>query len=132
MDRLFDKKSKKSSKLSRNHIFLGIPTNIAAGPLGFRAELGADPKGEQRRSCHDFEADGPDLTVALDEKTLGSSRIVFHDNKSRDQVLPAPETSTPADETDGTEDENDPIGESFRHPAIHASPNAFSYRRGRC
>ena len=29
---------------------LGVPTNIAVGPLGFRAALDADAKGEQNRS----------------------------------------------------------------------------------
>ena len=46
MVRLFDKRFKKSSKSSQN-IFLGIPTNIAAGSLGFRAELDIGPKGEK-------------------------------------------------------------------------------------
>jgi len=45
MARPFGKRSKKSLKPSP-HIFLGIPTNIAAGPLGFRAELDVGPKGE--------------------------------------------------------------------------------------
>jgi len=46
MNHKFDKKSKKSFKSSQRHISLGIPTNIAAGPLGFRAELDIGPKGE--------------------------------------------------------------------------------------
>ena len=46
MDRLFDKKSKKLPKPSQRHLALGIPTNIAAGPLSFRAELDVSPKGE--------------------------------------------------------------------------------------
>lgn len=51
------KKAKNSPKSSRRHLALGIPTNIAVGPLGFRADLDIDPKGEQRRPCHDEEAD---------------------------------------------------------------------------
>ena len=43
--RTSDKKRKKSSKPSQKHIHLGIPINIAIAPLGFRAELGADSKG---------------------------------------------------------------------------------------
>ena len=39
MDYTFGKKSKKSLKLSQQHLSLGIPTNIAVGPLGFRAGL---------------------------------------------------------------------------------------------
>lgn len=57
MNNLFDKKAKKSSKYSQRALFLGIPTNIAAGPLGFRAELDAGPKGEQNRPHQDFEVD---------------------------------------------------------------------------
>jgi len=49
MNRLFDKKSKKSPKPPRQHIASGIPTNIAIGPLGFRAELDIDPKGDSIR-----------------------------------------------------------------------------------
>ena len=43
------KKSKKSLRPPANHFLFGIPANIAAGPLGFRAELDVDPKGE--RTC---------------------------------------------------------------------------------
>ena len=50
MDHLFGKKSKKSRKSSQRHLSLGIPANIAAGPLGFRAELDIGPDGEQARS----------------------------------------------------------------------------------
>jgi len=46
MKRLLGKKPKKSSKPSQKHIHLGILTNIAAGPLGFQAELNIAPKGE--------------------------------------------------------------------------------------
>ena len=40
-----DKKTKKPVKTLAKNLLLGIPTNIAAGPLGFRAELDIDPKG---------------------------------------------------------------------------------------
>lgn len=93
MNRLFSKKSKKSPKLSQQHIFPGIVTNIAAGPLGFRAELDVDLKGEQGRSHRDLEADRADsLTMTLDGGPR-TSQIVFHDKKSKDQALPAPGTS---------------------------------------
>ena len=46
MDRPFGKKFKKSPKYSQRGAFLGIPANIAAGPLGFRAELNIAPEGE--------------------------------------------------------------------------------------
>jgi len=41
------KRSKKSLKPLAPHLLLGIPTNIAAGPLGFRAELDVNPEGEE-------------------------------------------------------------------------------------
>ena len=47
MNRPPGKKSKKPSKLSQNHLVLGIPANIVAGPLGFRAELDVGPEGDQ-------------------------------------------------------------------------------------
>ena len=59
MKDLFNKKPKKSLKSPQRHISLGIPTNIAAGPLGFRAELDIGPKGEQRRLYHDRRQMGP-------------------------------------------------------------------------
>jgi len=54
MDCRFGKKSKKSLEPSQRHISLGIPTNIAIGPLGFRAELDVDPKSEQGRPYYDL------------------------------------------------------------------------------
>ena len=67
MSRSFDKKPKKSLKPSQRHVSMGIPTNIAVGPLGFQAELDIDSPGQQSRSCHDPEVDGPDLTAILDD-----------------------------------------------------------------
>jgi len=49
MNRLFSKKPKKSLKPSQRHASLGIPTNVAAGPLGFRAELDIGTKGKRDR-----------------------------------------------------------------------------------
>ena len=49
MNHLSGKKRKKIPKLSKNHLFLGIPANIAAGQLDFRAELNIDPKGKRSR-----------------------------------------------------------------------------------
>ena len=44
------KKSKKSRQPSKKPAILGIPAHIAAGPLGFGAELdlGVDPEGVLR------------------------------------------------------------------------------------
>lgn len=49
---MFNKKSKKRLKPPTN-LLLGIPTNIATGPLGFRAELDVDPKGGRGRFDRD-------------------------------------------------------------------------------
>jgi hypothetical protein len=46
----FDKKPKKSPRLSQQHLVSGTPTNVAVGPLGFRAELDIGTKGGETRS----------------------------------------------------------------------------------
>ena len=46
MKRLFGKKAKKPPKPPQQNIAFGIPTNIAVGPLGFRAELDIDSTGD--------------------------------------------------------------------------------------
>jgi hypothetical protein len=111
MNRPFDKKSKKLLKSSQRHISLGIPTNVAVGPLGFRAELDVGPKGEHSRSYHDLGADKPDLPAMSDEKDARASRIVFQEHKSEGQRPPAPEVSTPGVVVGGTEHGNDPASE---------------------
>jgi len=58
MNYTFNKKSKKLLKSSRRHISLGIPTNIAIGPLGFRAELDIGSKGESSRPTTIYERIG--------------------------------------------------------------------------
>jgi len=51
LNSMSDKESKKPSKPPQQHISLGlIPSNIAVGPSGFRAELATDAKSEQGRS----------------------------------------------------------------------------------
>jgi len=55
MSYTFGKKPKKSLKPPQKYIHLGIPINIAVGPLGFRAELDTDPKGDRGRSHRDSE-----------------------------------------------------------------------------
>ena len=90
MDRLFNKKSKNLRQSALRHISLGIPTNVTAGPLGFQAERDIGPKGERDCSYRDLEADKPDLTVALAEKDARASRIVFHDEASKDKESPTP------------------------------------------
>ena len=46
-----NKRSKKQSKPPSLYTSLGISTNIAVGPLGFRAE--PHPKGDQSRPYHE-------------------------------------------------------------------------------
>jgi hypothetical protein len=109
---MFGKKSKKSPKPPQKTIHLGIPINIAAGPLGFRTELDTDPAGDQNCSYHDPEPDQFDSTVALDKNKPGSSRVVFHDEKREDQKVHTPETSTAGGVTDrSSEHRNDPTSQ---------------------
>jgi len=110
MNRLFKKKSKKLHKSARQHIYLGIPTHIAAGPLGFQAELDIGPKGESR-SYRDLE-NQPDPTVTPDENDTRASRIVFQDKKE-DQGLYPPGTSTAGAAVGGGEHGEDPTSECF-------------------
>ena len=91
---MFKKNSKKPLK---KNLLLGIPTNIAVGPLGFRAELDVDPKSKSGRlQCRYLGADQPDSPATLDEKNPGPSRIV---SRKGEQEAPGPSTSktlTPA------------------------------------
>jgi len=133
MDRL-DKIFKKPSDNSKQHISLGIPTNIAAGPLGFRAELDIGPKGEQDcLSC--LRADQPEQTTTLDEKDTRASRIVFHD-KCEDQGLPALGTPNTSTAVGGDGHGNEPKGERFRPLSLMLAFTLISMplhnRRGHC
>ena len=86
------KKSKKPFKFLTPHA-LGVPTNIGVGPLGFRAALEVDPRGERNRSYH-HGLDQPDLTAILDGSDPGPSRIEFCERKGEAQESRAPDTST--------------------------------------
>jgi len=110
---MFDKKSKKSPKKPpQQHISLGIiPSNIAVGPFGFRAEQAVDTESEQSRSHRDLGADGPDSTVMLDKDTR-ALRIVSQESKNKDQRL-VTEVSTPDAVVGGTEQGDDPTSERF-------------------
>ncbi|KAF9644990.1 hypothetical protein BDM02DRAFT_3121009 [Thelephora ganbajun] len=91
MNRLFDKKRKKSPKPSPKPNFLGIHINVAAEPLGFRAGLDTSPD---------------------DERGNKRSRIVFQDNSSEDKVPPPSEASISGVAIGGTEPRNDPVRET--------------------
>ncbi|KAF9645847.1 hypothetical protein BDM02DRAFT_3262668 [Thelephora ganbajun] len=91
MKRLFGRKPKESPNPSPKLISHGIPANVAAGPLGFRAELDI----------------GPD-----DERSNRGSRIVFQDNGGEDKELPAPEVSASGVVDVGTDHRSDPAREN--------------------
>ena len=107
------KKSKKPLRTLAKHLVFGIPTNVAAGPLGFRAEL---DKGERSCSHRRLRADRADPTVISDEKNPGPSRIVFHKDESEVQGSPLPRTSTAAAILDD-EPRNSPTGKRFKYPS---------------
>lgn len=110
-DGMFNRKSKKSGKSFLRHVSLGIPTNIAAGPLGFRAELDIGPKGERG---YDFEGDRHDLTVMPDEDDVIASQIVFNDKEGQGQRPPVPGPSTSGAVVGGDEHDIGHISEFFR------------------
>ena len=135
MDRLLGKKSKKSPKYSQRDIFPGVLTNTAVGPLGFRTQLDIAPKGEQNRSYQDLDADWTDSTVALDEESSGSSRIVFQGKTEKGQKPPAPKTSTSgAVDVGDTGHGHSPSSERFRsllpRLAFMRIPMPFHIREG--
>ena len=86
------KKSKKPFK-SFTTRSLGIATNIAVGPLGFRAALDANPKGE--RNCSYRELGGDRADSILDEDNPKPSRVVFHEteNRAQEPLVPGPSTT---------------------------------------
>ena len=68
------------------HLLFGIPTNIAASPLGFRTELDVNPKGERNYSHRRLRVHPPDSTTIPDQKNPGPSRIVFHERQSEAEL----------------------------------------------
>ena len=115
MKRLFSKNPKKSPEPSQKHINLGILTNTAVGPLGFRTQFNVVHKGERNRSYQDLDADRTDSTVAPDEESDRSSQIVFWGKTSEDQELPAPKASTSdAVDVSDTNHGHDPSSECSR------------------
>ena len=90
---MLGKKSKKPSKIHTS-LLLGIPTNVAVGPLGFRAALDINPKGERNRPYRELSSDRPDSTAIIDVGNPEPSRIVFCERKSGAQEPPVPGTSS--------------------------------------
>ena len=106
---MFNKKSKKPLK---KNLLLGIPTNIAVGPLGFRAELDVDPKSKSEHLlCCCLGADPPDSPVPLDERDPGPSRIVSHKVEQEAPGPSASQTLIPAVAIGVIEPENSHPGE---------------------
>ena len=103
------KKSKKSSKAFTN-LFLGIPTNIAVGPLGFQAALDVNPKGKQNRSYLRLSGDRADPIAILDRGNPEPSRIVPHERGGGAQDPPVPGPSTTVEIRD-IEEVDRPTGE---------------------
>ena len=87
------KKSKGSSKAFTN-LLLGIPTNIAVGPLGFQAALDVNPKGKRNRSYLGMSGDRADPAAIIDGDNPEPSQIVPRKRGSGAQDPPAPGPST--------------------------------------
>ncbi|KAF9646357.1 hypothetical protein BDM02DRAFT_247609 [Thelephora ganbajun] len=92
LNRLFDKKPKKSPKPSQKRNSLGSPPSVATGPLRSREELDISP--DAKRSSR-------------------SSLIVSQGNSRESKELPAPEASTSGVAVGGTDDRSDPTSECF-------------------
>ena len=122
MNRLFGKKAKKSLRPPRQNIAFGILTNIAAGPLGFRAELDIDSTGD---SYQDLEVDWPDSTATLDEENPRPSQIVFKDKEREGQGPLAPGTSIPGVVVDSAERGSDPTNDAS-DPRYRSRPSCRS------
>ena len=52
-------KAQEIPKPSQKQIFLGIPTNVIVGPLGFQTDLDISPKGEKIVLIAMWEQTGP-------------------------------------------------------------------------
>ena len=63
-------------------------TNTAVGPLGFRAEVDINPKGEKSILPRTESAGRADSTSILDENNPEPSRIVPHESESGAQGPP--------------------------------------------
>jgi len=128
LNHMSDKDSKKSFKPPQRHISLGIiPSNIAVGPLGFRAELAAAAKSEQSFQS----ADSPDSTVLLDKDTR-ALRIVSQENESEDQGFAVTDVSTPGHVVGGTEQGNDPTSKEDTGDTEEGGGEIAEASRGTC
>jgi len=106
MNRFFSNKRKKSPEPSPQGILPTIPTDTATEPVRYQVQSNIGPEGGQTRSDQGPEVDLHDLTVVLDDRTSGGSRIVFKDRMDEDQELPASVASTSGVVIGGTERRN--------------------------
>ena len=96
MNRLFDKKSKDSRKSSQRLLSLGIPTNVAIGPLGFRAELDIGPKGERNRPDRDLRQMGLIRPWCQMKRTPGLRGSRFRKIRTKIEDLPPQKSRRPS------------------------------------
>ena len=114
MNRLFKNKRKKSPEHPPQGTSPGVPIDTAAGPASYQPRPNIGLEGGQIRSHQDLEADRPDLTVALDQGSSGSSQIEFQDSMDEDQELPTSAAWTSGVAIGGTESRNNRTSEHFR------------------
>jgi len=113
MDRLFKNKHKQSPEPPPQDTSPGVPIDTAAGPVSYQPRPNIGLQGGQTRSYQDLEADRPDLTVALDQGSSGSSRIKFQDSMGEDQKLPTSVAWTSGVAIGGTESRRNRTSEHF-------------------
>jgi len=110
---LFKKKRKQSPEPPPQGTSPGVPIDTAAGPVSYQPLPNISLEGGQTRSHQDLVADRPDLTVALDQRSSGSSRIGFQDSMGEDQELPTSVAWTSGIAIGGTENRNNRTSEHF-------------------
>ena len=95
---MFGRKSKKPLKSTPKNLLFGIPANIAAGPLGFRAELDVESEGGWICSYHDWRQDRRDSTLILDGNNPRPSWITFGEKQSGAEGPSVPGTQATVDD----------------------------------
>ena len=113
MNRLFKNKRKQSLEPPPQGTSPGVAIDTTAGPVSYQPPPSIGPEGGQTRSYQDLEADRPDLTVALDQGSSGSSRIEFQDSMGEDRELPTSVAWTSGVAIGGTESRNNRTSEHF-------------------
>jgi len=91
MKQFFKSKRKQSPEPLPQDTSPGIPADIAAGTIGYKAQLNTNLEGGRARFHQDPEVD---LTVAPDQGSSGGSQMVFQGSTDKGQELPASEAWT--------------------------------------